>query len=246
LSKYYVFSYIDRKMSKIFGSDFDDCILKGDVADGSKDFIGMIEYLYSKTGPEIPEEIRMIPSPAYPTFEAFNEVYLPELALNNTNGYLIPLQAFQNQDGKVRYWAEKHWKDTLQYYLIPEIVALLDQKSKCCDNDIYIISGSPTIYIEPVQNYLPFKVTVLSVEEGKIITTQIGKTNRLKKVVPLTQVAGYIGETWKNDGPLLSALANTNGSQNLYFVCHNDVQCDQNAKLNIYRYGITKICLPTF
>jgi hypothetical protein len=229
---------------KIFGSDFDDCILKGDVADGSKDFIGVIEYLYSKTGLDVPEELRMIPSASYPTFEAFNEVYLPELALNNTNGYLIPLEAFQGQDEKVRYWAEKHWQDTLQYYLIPEIVALLKKKSRCYD--IYIISGSPTIYIEPVQNYLPFKVTVLSVELDKIITTQIGKVTRLKKVSPLTNVAGYIGETWKNDGPLLATLANENGSQNLYFVCHNDAQCDKNAQLNICRYGITKICLPTF
>ena len=75
---------------------------------------------------------------------------------------------------------------------------------------------------------------MLSVEQGKIITSQIGKLTRLKTVTPLKNVAGYIGETWKNDGPLLSTLASTNGSHNSYFVCHNNVQCDKNTQCNIW------------
>ena len=231
-------------MKKIFGSDFDNCVLKGYVVDGSRDFIGILEFLYSKTGVDVPEEVRMIPSPLYPTFKDFNEVYVSELSLNNTNGFLLPLQAFVEQNDKVRYWASLHWKDTLQYYLNSKIVNLLYKKSQCYD--IYFISGSPTIYIEPVQNYLPFKITVISIEEGKIITTQIGKVNRLKTIVNLDQVGGYIGETWNNDGPLLSTLANTNGNQNLYFVCHNKTQCNQNTQRNLCLYGIKKIRVPYY
>lgn len=228
----------------IFGTDFDDCLLKGDVADGSPDFVGMIEYLYSKTGIDS-APYQMIPSPLYPTFEQFLKTYDAQLKNNNTNGYLLPLEAFEGQDDKVSYWASKHWEETMQYYLIPKIVNLLKEKSKT--NEIYIISGSPTIYIEPVANYLPFTVTVLGVEQNKIITSQIGKVTRLQKIDPtLKQVSGYIGETWKNDGPLLSTLANTNGSQNLYFVCHNSKQCDKNTKYNLCRYGISKICLPLY
>jgi len=231
-------------MTKIFGTDFDDCLLIGDVADGSPNFIGMIEYLYSKTGEDTPEKYRMIPSPLYPTFEEFSTIYDTQLALNNTNGYLLPLEAFEGQDEKVRYWASTHWEEVMQYYLNPPIVNLLLEKSQLYD--IYIISGSPSIYIEPVQNYLPFPVTVLSVEQGKIITSQIGKMTRLKTVTPLKNVAGYIGETWKNDGPLLSTLANTNGSQNLYFVCHNGIQCDKNTQCNICRYKITKLSIGPY
>jgi hypothetical protein len=229
----------------IFGTDFDDCLLIGDVADGSFNFVGMIEYLYSKTGQEIPENLRMVPSPLYPTLDVFKAAYDEQLALNNTNGYLLPLEAFENQDENVSYWAKQQWKDAFQYYLNPPIVSLLKKKS--VHNDIYIISGSPSIYIEPVKDYLPFPVVVLSVEQGEIITSQIGKTNRLKNIdSTLQQVTGYIGETWKNDGPLLSTLANTNGSQNLYFVCHNSAQCDKNTRKNLCRYNITKLRLPDY
>ena len=230
---------------KIFGTDFDDCLLIGDVADGSDNFMGMIEYLYSKTGEDVPENLRMVPSPIYPTFDVFSAVYDQQLELNNTNGYLLPLQAFEGQDENVTYWATQQWKDAFQYYLNPPIVELLQQYS--VNNDIYIISGSPAIYIEPVKDYLPFPVTVLSVEQGKIITSQIGKTTRLKKIDPtLTNVTGYIGETWKNDGPLLATLANTNGSKNLYFVCHNDSNCNKDTRKNICRYRITKLKLPNY
>ena len=230
---------------RLFGTDLDDCLLIGDVADGSVNFVGMIEYLYSKTGEDIPENLRMVPSPLYPTLDAFLVVYNEQLGLNNTNGYLLPLEAFEEQDEKVSYWATQQWKDAFQYYLNPPIVKLLEKYS--AENDIYIISGSPAIYIEPIKDYLPFPVIVLSVEQGKIITTQAGKITRLKKIDPtLTNVTGYIGETWKNDGPLLSTLANTNGSKNLYFVCHNDSNCNKDTRKNICRYRITKLKLPNY
>ena len=232
-------------MKNIFGTDLDGCLLKGDVSDGSNNFVGMIEFLYSKTGLDTPENLRMVPSPLYPTLEVFLSVYSAQLARNNTNGFLLPLDAFQDQNEKVTYWAKQQWKDAFQYYLNAPIVDLLKKYSLY--NDIYIISGSPSIYIQPVQDYLPFPVNILSVEQGEIITTQIGKTNRLRTIDPtLKQVTGYIGETWGNDGPLLSTLANTNGCQNLYFVCHNDVQCDKNARLNLCRYRIKKLKVPFY
>lgn len=58
----------------------------------------------------------MVPSPLYPTLDAFLVVYTKQLALNNTNGYLLPLEAFEEQDEKVFYWATQQWKDAFHYY----------------------------------------------------------------------------------------------------------------------------------
>ena len=133
-------------MKNIFGTDLDHCLLIVDVTEGSSHVVGMIEFLYSKTGPDTPEHLRMIPSPLYPTLEVFLSVYNAQLALNNTNGFLLPLDAFQNQNEKVTYWAKQQWNDAFQYYLNAPIVNLLKQYNDA-DNDIYIISGSPSIYI---------------------------------------------------------------------------------------------------
>ena len=89
---------------KIFGTDVDDCLLRGDVTDGSENFMGMIEFLYSKTGEETPENLRMDPSPLYPTLDAFLVVYNIQIALNNTNGDLLPLEAFEAQPLSLPYY----------------------------------------------------------------------------------------------------------------------------------------------
>ena len=54
-------------MSYDKGSDYDNCVLNGYLVDGSRDFIGIIEFLYSKTRVDVPEEMRMIPSPMTPS-----------------------------------------------------------------------------------------------------------------------------------------------------------------------------------
>lgn len=103
--------------------------------------------------------------------------------------------------------------------------------------EVWVLTGSPTLFVDPIREFVPEISRVVGVEQNQIITYSTGKIRRILSIIPVEQIQGFTGETWTNDDPLLSYLRNIRGEcVDLRFINHG--QTDTNTKKNLCRYSI--------
>lgn len=105
---------------------------------------------------------------------------------------------------------------------------------------IWIVSASPLIYIAPIVNYLTID-KIVAIEPSKIISYGPGKVKRIEALTnkQLNGVSGYIGDSWNNDGLIMSTLRNYNKCAVIQYIYHNQTLND--VILNLKRYNIKKV-----
>lgn len=219
-------------MRKLFLYDLDNCIIKGDITEGTPGlYEGIVKYLYSMGKAE---------TNVFPTFEEYETVYIERFLRFDTSSLEQP---FTMTPSNAEPFIDRYWKDTLQHFLIPEMISLIQEQSKKAD--VWVVTGSPTIYADPIRQYIPEIKRVVGIERGEIISWSFGKLSRVLSLVPISEIGGFTGETWTNDGPLLSYLRNIRGKYvDLRFVDHG--QTDRNTRKNLCLYKIRRIILDPF
>jgi len=204
--------------------DFDNCIMKGDITEGfPNNYIGIPEYLYA---------IGKANTSIYKTFQDYNETYYLQEKKFNTDAYTFPLSI---TDENSSIYINEYWESTLKNYINQKVKKLIERQSKY--GEIWIITASPTLFVKPIQKYIPEIVNVVGIDKDEIISYSQGKLSRILSILSPEQIGGFTGETWINDGPLLSYLRNYNKcNDKLRFINHG--QIDKNTKKNLMLYNI--------
>jgi len=157
--------------NEIFCTDNDGTLVKGDVTEGSKYFIGIPEYLYS---------IGQVHSVKYPTYANYAKEYFTRINLNDTGALALPYEIYdESQDP---YIAE-YWETTIQHFFVEYTYNYLKNKLNKY-KQVWIVSASPLVYLKPIIKYLPV-TRIVAVEPNKIITYGPGKVQRLQEFLPL-------------------------------------------------------------
>jgi len=209
-------------------SDFDGTLMKGYIDGVSSYHMSVSEYLYS---------INMVNSTLYPTWSVYSSVQNKKLAQNDTTAFLMPFEIYNSDQDQ---YIEQYWETTLQYYFIDYTRELLMiyilQGYQVC-----IISGSPYIYTKYLTKYLPVQ-NIIGPEPNGLITYGVGKVTYAKQYTgsQLNSLAGYVGDTWNNDGLLLSTAKNYNINSDCQFILHGQ-QNNSDTIANLEKYGIIQI-----
>jgi hypothetical protein len=208
--------------TKVYCTELNNTLIKGNIVEGCKYYMGIPEYLYS---------IDAVSSTDYPTYDAWRSQYDYLMSINDNNAYLLPLEIYDSsQDTHII----DYWLNVLSKYFIDYTKQKIFYQS--VSGQIWIISTAPTVYINPIINYSPIS-KILGVDTDNIITSGVGKVNRLLENTSISRVVGYIGTDWNIDGPIMSYLRNNNRCKvDLLYVCHIDTT--NNDKTNIYVYAI--------
>jgi hypothetical protein len=215
---------------KILCSDCDGVLVKGDITEGSKYYPGIVEYLYS---------IGQVKSEKYPTFKDYNDEYFRKIDRYDTSGFCLPYEIYNpSQDPYI----EEYWETTIKNYFVKYTIDYLQSKI----NDgykIWIVSASPTVFIEPIRKYLKVdKILAIAPENSpQVITYAMGKFKIVQQNTDtnLTNVVGYIGDSWNNDGIIMQRLRNLKTDADLQFLMHGQTSTNDNE--NLLRYNIKKI-----
>ena len=210
---------------KIFCVDLDKTLLSIDITEGTCDFVGIVEHLYN---------LNIIDSVKYPTFNSYANDYYNRIDLNDTSAYVMPYLIYNENQNKYIY---KYWETTIQYFFNENIYSLIQQKIKK-GYKIWIVSASPYVYIEPILKYIDID-KIVAVEPNQIISFGIGKVNRLIELTDkkLCNIHGFVGNSWNNDGDLMTYLKNLNYKNKVYFK-KNKRHLNKNICKNIHRYNI--------
>lgn len=223
----------------IFCSDLDGTLVKVDITEGYSNYKGISEHLY---------ELGLAKTDKYPTYTEYANEYFRRWDKYDTGCLAMPYEIYDDsKDEETKQAIIDYWESTIKNYFVTETTTLLQAKYNA-GNKIWIVSGSPRIYIEPIKKYLPFIEKIVAVESDSTsypITYGPGKVSRIKKANSgnFTGIVGYMGDTWNNDGPPLSAIKNYNKLANVIFVDHLAslaIDTIQNLKLhNINRMKIS-------
>ena len=217
-------------ITKILCSDCDGVLVKGDITEGSKYFPGIVEYLYS---------IGQVKSEKYPTFKDYNDEYFRKIDRYDTSGFCLPYEIYDpSQDPYI----EEYWETTIQKYFVKYTIDYLQSKI----NDgykVWVVSASPTVFIKPIRKYLKVdKILAIAPENSpQVITYAMGKFKIVQENSDsnLTNVVGYIGDSWNNDGIIMQRLRNLKTDADLQFLMHGQTSTNDNE--NLLRYNIKKI-----
>ncbi len=82
---------------------------------------------------------------------------------------------------------------------------------------------------------------IVAIEPTKMISYGPGKMKRVQELTnkQLTGIAGYIGDSWNNDGLIMTTLRNYNECASVQYIYHNHTIND--VMLNLERYDIKRI-----
>jgi hypothetical protein len=220
----------DEETTKILCTDLDGTLVKGDITEGSKYFPGIVEYLYS---------IGQIKSEKYPTFEIYSKEYYRRVDRYDTGGYCQPYEIYDpSQDPYI----EQYWESTIKNFFVKYTKDYLQSKINN-GYKIWIVSASPRVYIEPIRKYLKVdKILAMAPENSpQVITYAAGKVKIVQQNTDklLTNVVGYIGDSWNNDGTIMQTLRNLKIDSDVQYIFHGQTSTNDNE--NILRYGIKKV-----
>lgn len=225
----------------IFCSDLDGTLVKGDITEGATYYKGISEHLY---------ELGLAKTDKYKTYYEYSNEYFRRWNKYDTGCLAMPYEIYDDsKDAETKQAIIDYWESTLKNYFVKETTNLLKEKSNE-GNKIWIVSGSPRIYIEPIMSYLPFIEKIVAVESNNTsyaITYGNGKVPRIKNANGgnLSGIVGYMGDTWNNDGPPLSAIKNYNNFANVIFVDHlSSLATDTVQNLNLY--GIKRMKIQVY
>jgi phosphoserine phosphatase len=225
----------------IFCSDFDGTLIKGIITEGSSYYKGISEHLY---------ELGLAKTDKYKTYHEYSSEYFRRWDKNDSGSLAMPYEIYDDsKDAETKQAIIDYWESTLKNYFVKETTDLLKKKSNE-GNKIWIVSGSPRIYIEPITRYLPFIEKIVAVESDNTsyaITYSAGKASRIKNANGgnFSGIVGYIGDSWNNDGPPLSAIKNYNKFADVIFVDHFSslaIDTIQNLKL----HGIKRMKIQVY
>ena len=215
-------------VNDIYCSDLDGTLVKGDITEGSVYCKGITEYLYSQG---------LVNSVKYPTYADYAKEYFRRVDLEDTGAYVMPYEIYDSelQDPAIA----QYWKDTLSHYFVEYTKKYLEKKAQK-GNKIWIVSASPKIYIAPIVNYMPID-KIVAIEQNKIITYGPGKIKRVQELTnkQFTGVAGYVGDSWNNDGLIMTTLRNYNKYASLQYIYHNQTLND--VLINLELYNIKRV-----
>ena len=216
--------------TNILCSDLDGTLIKGDITEGSSYFSGIVEHLYS---------IGQVVSTKYPTYVEYKDEYFKRVDKYDTGAYAMPYEIYNpSQDPYI----SQYWETTISKFFVKYTKKYLKDKNKR-SYKIWIVSASPRVYIEPIKKYLNVdRILAVEPEETtEAITYAAGKLKRLQENTDnkLTGIAGYIGDSWNNDGVVMQYLKNVNINSDVQFIHHG--QTTPNDYKNLKKYGILKI-----
>ena len=158
--------------------------------------------------------------------------------MNDTGAYALPYEIYdKSQDPFI----EEYWESTIKNFFVQYTFDYLqNQLNNGCK--VWIVSASPSVYIKPIYKYLQVS-KIVGVQPGKIISYGPGKLQRVQVLTDplLTGVQGYIGDSWNNDGLLLTTLRNNNPVAELQFINHGQVKPTSDTFKNLQLYYINKI-----
>jgi hypothetical protein len=203
-------------------------LIKGNCTEGSLYYIGIPEYLYS---------IGQVKSAKYPTYADYAKEYFTRADLNDTGAYVLPYEIYDKSQDP--YIAE-YWETISKFFVDYTFNYLKNQLDKGCQ--VWIVSASPAVYIKPIVKYLPV-TKIVAIELGKIISYGPGKLQRVQALTDarLTGVVSYTGDSWNNDGLLLTALRNYNPVAELQYINHGQVKPTSDTYENLQLYHINRI-----
>ena len=172
--------------------------------------MGIPEYLY-KEG--------IVESKKYPTYNDYSTEYFRRVDLEDTGAYAMPYEIYDSatQDKAIA----QYWKDTISKFFVNYSKNYLEKKAKK-GNKIWIVQASPSVYIAPIVNYMTID-KIVAIEPGKIISYGPGKMKRVQDLTnkQLTGIAGYLGDSWNNDGLIMTTLRNYNTCASIQYIYHN-------------------------
>lgn len=216
--------------TNIICSDLDGTIIKGDITEGSSYFPGIVEYLYS---------IGKVNSLIFPTFDIYQEEYFRRIDRYDTGGFCQPYDIYDKSQDP--YIAE-YWEKTIQNYFVPYTKNYLDEKAKN-GYKVWVVSASPSVFIEPIKNYMNIDkiLAVAPASSSQVITYAAGKVDIVKQNTDklMTNVSGYIGDSWNNDGAIMSFLKNIRPTSDVQYINHGQMSYDTND--NLLKYNILKV-----
>jgi len=214
----------------IFCSDLDGTLVKGDITEGGY-FKGMTEHLY---------DLGLSKTDKYPTYNDYATEYFRRWDKYDIGALEMPYDVYDDtKDTETKQAISDYWESTIQNYFVTDTKNLLQAKADA-GNKLWIVSGSPRMYIEPITKYLPFIEKIIAAESNTssyTITYGPGKITRIKQANnnSLSGIVGYVGDTWKNDGPPMSAIKNYNSFADVIFVDHfESLSYDTIQNLKIY------------
>ena len=96
-----------KNCSKIFCSDLDGTLVKGDITEGSIYYKGIVEHLYS---------LGLVNSIKYPTYADYSLVYFRRVELEDTGAYVMPYEIYDSntQDNAIA----QYWKNTISKFFV--------------------------------------------------------------------------------------------------------------------------------
>jgi len=216
--------------TNIICSDLDGTIIKGDITEGSSYFPGIVEYLYS---------IGKVNSLIFPTFDIYQAEYFRRIDRYDTGGFCQPYDIYDKSQDP--YIAE-YWENTIQNYFVPYTKNYLDEKAKN-GYKVWVVSASPSVFIEPIKNYMNIDkiLAVAPASSSQVITYAGGKVDIVKENTDnlMTNVSGYIGDSWNNDGAIMSFLKNIRPTSDVQYINHGQMSYDTND--NLLKYNILKV-----
>ena len=215
--------------NEIFCTDLDGTLIKGDITDGSKYFIGITEYLYS---------IGQVNSLKYPTYSDYAKEYFIRLDLYNTSAFTMPYEVYEKSQDP--YIAE-YWESTIKNFFVDYTFNYLKNKLDTY-KQVWIVSASPLIYIKPIIKYLPV-TKIVAVEPNKIITYGPGKVQRVQELTDMNLygIGGYTADSWNNDSNLFTTLRNYNPLAELQWINHGQLKRTSDTYNNLRLYYINNI-----
>ena len=216
--------------TKIICSDLDGTLVKGDITEGSSYYPGIVEYLYS---------IGKINSLIFPTYDIYQKEYFRRVDRYDTGGYCQPYDIYnKSQDPFI----EEYWEKTIKNYFVPYTKKYLDDKANN-GYKVWIVSASPSVFIEPIKKYMKIDkiLAIAPASSPQVITYAAGKLKILQQNTDklLTNVTGYIGDSWNNDGNVMSYLKNVYPTSDVQFINHGQMSYDTND--NLIKYNILKV-----
>lgn len=229
-----------RQQTGVFCSDLDGTVVKGDITEGGY-FKGIPEHLY---------DLGLAKTDKYATYADYSAEYFRRWDKYDTGSLEMPYEIYDDsKDAETKQAISDYWESTIKNYFVTGTKNILQAKADA-GNKIWIVSGSPRMYIEPITTYLPFIEKIVAVESDSssyAVTYGPGKVKRIKKANndSLKGIVGYIGDTWNNDGSPLTAIKNYNKLADVIFVDHlADLSTDTIRNLKVY--GIKRLRLPVY
>jgi phosphoserine phosphatase len=219
-------------VDNIYCSDLDGTLIKGDITEGGENFMGVPEFMYEYHYDLIPASGLAL----YPTYADYSKEYYRRADAYDTGAYLMPSLIYQPSQDEV---IAEYWESTISKYFVDYTKNYLTKKAGQGCN-VWLVTGSSLPYVSPCANYIDID-RIVAVEPDKIISYGPGKIERMQELTneQLTGVAGYIGDTWNNDGPIMTTIRNYNKCASLKYIYHNQEINDVMA--NLKKYNIKRV-----